>query len=89
MAEPWSPKWRGRYDWAMRFALRPLLFLVVVALNIWWDVNVQRMLWQSGRAGSGFHLESSVQVALVTTSMANFLGLIIIIAKNLFPERKE
>ena len=88
LAEPWSPKWRGRYDWAMRFALRPLLFLIVVVLNIWWDVNIRDMIWQSGRASTGFHLENSVIIALATTSMANFLGLIIIIAKHLFPERK-
>jgi hypothetical protein len=85
----WSPKWLERYDWAMRYVLRPVIFVVIVWLNIWWDVNVRDILWQAGRTGSGFHLENSVLIALITTSMANFLALVAIVARHLFPDSKH
>lgn len=73
------------WDWLLRFTLKILLFGFVIALNLWWDINVRRMLWQSGLAGSHFHLNDPVLIALVTTSMANFVALIAIVAKHLFP----
>ncbi len=86
MSATWSPKWREKYDWAMRFTLRPLLFLMVVMLNIWWDINVSRIVWRTGEGR--LHLDKTVLVALVTTSMANFIALVVIIAKHLFPRDK-
>ena len=73
------------WDWLLRFTLKILLFGFVIALNVWWDINVRRMLWESGRMGSSFHLNDPVLIALVTTSMANFVALIAIVAKHLFP----
>ena len=49
MGAPWSPKWREKYDWGMRFALRPVLFLIIVALSWWWSVNVSKLVWASGK----------------------------------------
>jgi hypothetical protein len=88
MGAAWSPKWREKYDWGVRFVLRPILFAAVAWLNIWWDRQVCAMLWQSGREKTGFHLPNSVLVALVTTSMGNFIALVVIIAKHLFPVMK-
>jgi hypothetical protein len=90
LSEPWSrsPVWRESYDWAMRFILRPAIFVIIVGLNIWWDFNVRAILWQAGRIGAGFHLDNSVLIALITTSMANFLALVAIVAKHLFPDSR-
>lgn len=73
------------WDWLLRFTLKILLFAFVIALNLWWDINVRTMLWESGQTGSSFHLHDPVLIALVTTSMANFVALIAIVAKHLFP----
>lgn len=51
--------------------------------------NVLALLWQSGREGTKFHLNDGVLIALVTTSVANFLALVLIIARNLFPGRSD
>jgi hypothetical protein len=45
------------------------------------------MLWKAGSNNSGFHLDNSVQIALVSTSIANFLALVIVVAKHLFPPK--
>jgi hypothetical protein len=84
-----SPEWRDVYDWIMRFLLKPILFVVVLMGSAWWVWDVSQMVWQSGRSGSGFHLNDAVLIALVTTSVANFLVLVTIIANNLFPTTKN
>ena len=76
---------RGILDWNLRFWLKILLFVFVVSLNIWWDTRVADWVWYSGYAGGGFHLSDPVLIALATTSTANFLALILIVAKHLFP----
>ncbi|MHB8304176.1 MAG: hypothetical protein ACYDC6_15400 [Acidobacteriaceae bacterium] len=75
------------WDWLLRFVLKIALFGFVIALNVWWDINVSRMLWESGHIGGPFHLNDPVLIALVTTSMANFVALIAIVAKHLFPAK--
>jgi len=74
--------WR---DWNLRFWLKILLFVFVCALNVWWDSRVAAWIWYSGYVGGHFHLSDTVLVALATTSTANFLALILIVAKHLFP----
>lgn len=83
-------KWalsHASWDWLLRFILKIALFGFVIALNLWWDVNVRRMIWRSGTTGSQFHLNDPVLIALVTTSMANFVALIAIVARHLFPSK--
>ena len=74
-------------DWTLDFWLRLSFFLFALLINIWWDYNVRQMIWQSGRANAGFHLSDGVLIALLTTSIANFIGLLTIIANYLFRER--
>jgi hypothetical protein len=78
---------RKHWDWRLRVAFRVSLFLFVVAINGWWSYEITRILWHSGYSGSNsnFHLNDSVLIALVTTSIANFLALVIIVARHLFP----
>jgi hypothetical protein len=79
---------RDIYDWLLKFILKPALFVFVLAINCWWDWNVRSILWQAGRLGTGFHLSDSVLIALITTSMTNFLALVTIVAKHLYPSTK-
>lgn len=83
-------KWtlsHASWDWLLRFVLKIALFGFVIALNLWWDINVRHMIWRSGTMGSNFHLNDPVLIALVTTSMANFVALIAIVARHLFPSK--
>ncbi len=82
-----SPKTRETYDWAMTFLLKPVLFAIVVGLSWWWSVNVSKLVWASGKGWIA--LDKSVLVALVTTSVGNFITVVVIIAKNLFPYTKK
>lgn len=75
------------FDWGLDFSLRLSFFLFALLLNVWWDYNVRQMIWQSGRTNSGFHLSDGVVIALLTTSIANFIGLLTIIANYLFRQR--
>jgi len=79
---------RGTLDWNLRFILKILLFIFVVCLNVWWDTRVADWIWYSGYTSGRFHLSDTVLIALATTSTANFLALILIIAKHLFPSDK-
>jgi hypothetical protein len=83
-----SPAFHDHYDWVLRFVLRPMLFIFIIGVNAWWDWNVKNLVWQAGRAGSGFHLDNAVLIALITTSMANFLAIVAIVARHLFPNSK-
>ena len=76
-------------DWRLRFILRTVFFFFALIINLWWDNNVRQMIWQSGRVGTGFHLSDGVLVALLTTSVANFLALLTIIATHLFQKPPE
>ena len=75
------------FDWTLDFWLRLSFFLFALLINLWWDYNVRQMIWQSGRTNAGFHLSDGVLIALLTTSIANFIGLLTIIANYLFRER--
>ncbi len=75
------------FDWTLDFWLRLSFFLFALLINVWWDYNVRQMIWQSGRTNAGFHLSDGVLIALLTTSIANFIGLLTIIANYLFRER--
>ena len=75
------------FDWTLDFWLRLSFFLFALLINLWWDYNVRQMIWQSGRVNAGFHLSDGVLIALLTTSIANFIGLLTIIANYLFRER--
>lgn len=79
---------RGALDWKLKYSLKILLFVFVAAMNVWWDTRVADWIWYSGYVDGGFHLSDSVLIALATTSLANFLALILIVAKHLFPSDK-
>ncbi len=71
-------------DWRLQYGLRLVFFGAALWVNWWWDRNVCAMVWQSGRERTGFHLSDKVLIALLTTSIANFLVLLTIIARFLF-----
>ena len=74
-----------RRAWWITAILKLTLFVFVLSLNVYWAHQVIRMVWKSGMSVSGFHLSDSVLIALVTTSIANFIALVVIVAKHLFP----
>jgi hypothetical protein len=76
---------RQQSDWVQRYYFKWVLFAFVVGMSAWWSYSVLRMVWKSGTSGSTFHLSDSVLIALVSTSIANFLGLVVIVARHLFP----
>ncbi|SRR6266446_468013 len=76
------------YEWLLNIILKILLFAFVIAMNIWWTHRVLQLLWQSASLTSQYRLANSVLIALVTTSLANFLALVAIVAKHLFPSSK-
>ncbi len=84
-----SSMWQGKWPRYFFHGGRIALIVFALVINWWWDLNVRALLWQSGRAGSGFHLNDSVLIALVTTSVANFLALVGIIARDLFSGRRK
>ena len=77
LTRPW-------WDWIQVHVLKWILFVFVIWINIWWTNNILKMLWLSG-SRTYFHLDNNVLIALVSTSIANFLALVIVVAKNLFP----
>jgi hypothetical protein len=85
-AEGKAEKHRARWDWNLRFWQKTVLFVFGMILNAYWSHQIVMMLWRSGSAGSGFRLDNAVLIALVTTSIANFLALVTVMAKNLFPQ---
>ncbi len=82
LSRPWL-------DWFQAYLLKWMLFGFVLGINIWWTNNILKMVWLSGSKGSYFHLDNNVLIALVSTSIANFLALVIIVAKNLFPDSRK
>jgi hypothetical protein len=74
-----------RMDWTLRRIFRISLFIFVLLINVCWSAAIIVMLWKSAKIGGNFRLSDSVLVALVTTSIANFLGLVVIVARHLFP----
>src|ERR1700693_3602422 len=70
----------ARMDWWLRRRFKIALFCFVILINIIWTWEIIRTLWHSGMAGSTFRLSDSVLIALVTTSIANFIGLVVIVA---------
>jgi hypothetical protein len=80
---------RSWWDWIQVHLLKWILFGFVLAINMWWTNNILKMVWLSGSKGSYFHLDNNVLIALVSTSIANFLALVIIVAKSLFPDSSK
>jgi len=78
-----QPDWRARTTF-QRYVLKWVMFLFVLGIDIWWTHNVLRMVWLCG-SKSYFHLDNSVLITLVSTSVGNFLALVAIVARNLFP----
>jgi hypothetical protein len=76
---------RVHWDWRLRYCFKILLFVFVLALNIIWTYLIASFITRSGTDGSKFHLSDSVLIALASTSIANFLGLVVIVARHLFP----
>jgi hypothetical protein len=79
----------GGIDWYLDIGLKVIFATAALAFNVWWDRHVLALIWQSGRINAGFHLADSVLIALVTTSVANFLALIAIVMRNLFPSKND
>jgi hypothetical protein len=77
------------WNWFQPHLLKWILFAFVVCINVWWTRNVLKMVWQSGSKGNYFHLDNDVLITLVSTSIASFLGLVAIVAKNLFPDSSK
>jgi hypothetical protein len=77
------------WDWRQKHIFKWALFIFVLGISAWWSISVLRMVWKSGTAGSTFHLSDSVLITLVSTSIANFLGLVVIVARHLFPSTKQ
>ena len=69
--------------------LKILLFFFVIVMNIWWTHRVLQLVWKSADSKSDFHLANSVLIALVTTSLANFVALVAIVARHLFPDPRS
>jgi hypothetical protein len=85
------PEWWLRspqYDWLLNTLLKLILFIFVIIMNIWWTHRVLQLVWLSAFSASQYRLANSVLIALVTTSLANFLALVAIVAKHLFPSSK-
>jgi hypothetical protein len=80
---------RGEWDWQLAFVLKIVLVCFVLGMNIWWTHYVRRWITDSGQQGSRFHLADSVLIALATTSVANFLALILVVMKNIFPDQTK
>ena len=72
-------------DWNQKYILKWIMFGFVLAINIWWTRNILRMLWLSGSHKDGFHLDNNVLITLVSTSIANYVALVAIVARHLFP----
>ncbi len=75
-------KWRSIRDLSLSY----VLFCFVLGINIYWDLHVVHWIGRSGAKSSDFQLHDNVLIALATTSVANFIGLVAIVAKHLFPE---
>jgi hypothetical protein len=72
-------------EWSQKYYLKWIMFGFVLLINIAWTVSILRFLWLSGFNKGGFHLDNSVLITLVSTSIGNFVALVAIVAKNLFP----
>ncbi len=78
-------RWRSWRDISLSY----VLFAFVLGINVWWESYVIHWIHLSGGKGSWFHLNDNVLIALATTSVANFIGLVAIVAKHLFPDISE
>jgi hypothetical protein len=72
-------------EWNQKYILKWVIFAFVLVINIGWSVSILRILWLTGFHAYGFHLDNNVLITLVSTSIGNFVALVAIVAKNLFP----
>jgi len=77
----------GKLEWWLRFLLKISLFAFVLGMNIWWSHRVLQIVFDSAYTQTKYRLDNSVLIALVTTSLANFIALVVIVAKHLFPSK--
>jgi len=76
-----------KWEWGAKLLFKFVLFGFVLGINIWWTRNVLKMIWRSGMVNGDFHLDDAVLIALATTSIVAFLGLVTVVAKHLFPSK--
>jgi hypothetical protein len=74
-----------KIEFWLKFALKGLLFIFVIWINIYWPYKILQIVQKVADESLKFHLDNSVLIALVTTSVANFVSLVVILAKHLFP----
>lgn len=73
-----------RYRW--NTILRIIFSVVYTCLLICWLNKVTHILTHNNLCG--YNLSDNVLVALLVTSTANVIGMVVIVLKNLFPEKK-
>src|SRR5260370_28885988 len=78
-----------QYERPLNLILKIILFIFVIAMNIWWTHRVLQLVWESADSKSAYHLANSILIALVTTSLTNFLALVGIVATHLFPSSTD
>ena len=74
-----------RYGW--NTVLRILFSIVYTCLLIVWLNKVIHILIHNNICG--YKLSDSVLIALLVTSTANVIGMVVIVLKNLFPEKSK
>jgi len=77
-----------RLEWHQKYVLKWVMFVFVLFINIGWTGSILRILWLTGFHAYGFHLNDGVLITLVSTSIGNFVALVAIVARHLFPGAK-
>jgi hypothetical protein len=77
------------WEWRLKVWFKVFLFVFIMVVNGWWAWSVLNIVKQSAIEGSKFHVANSVLVSLVSTSIANFLALVVIVARHLFPSQEQ
>ena len=72
-------------DWSQKYYLKWVMFGFVLLINVIWTAGIFRILWLTGFHAYGFHLDNNVLITLVSTSIGNFVALVAIVARHLFP----
>lgn len=78
----------AKHEKSINISLKILLFVVVIGMNLWWTHRVLQLVFDSAYSRTQYRLSDSVLIALVTTSLANFIALVAIVARHLFPNPK-
>jgi hypothetical protein len=78
-----------RQDWKQKYYFKWGLFVFILLINVYWMHHVITIVWYSGLRRYGFHLDNSVLITLVSTSVGNYVALVAIVARSLFPGEKK